>query len=123
MQPLQVLAAPRRMRILELVWVRELAAGDIAAEFNVSWSAISQHLTVLKDAGFIVERREGTKRIYRADKVALGSLRAVVEDHWRNGLNTIKHPPSAWAAGSLDQTRTPDPGRPGGNDVPSRLRS
>ena len=57
----------------------------------VSWSAISQHLTVLKDAGFIVERREGTKRIYRADKVALGSLRAVVEDHWRDGLNAIKH--------------------------------
>ena len=91
MQPLQVIAAPRRMRILELVWEQELAAGDIAAQFNVSWSAISQHLTVLKDAGFIVERREGTKRIYRADKVALGSLRAVVEDHWRDGLNAIKH--------------------------------
>ena len=91
MQPLQVIAAPRRMRILELVWERELSAGDIAAQFTVSWSAISQHLTVLKDAGFIVERREGTKRIYRADKVALGSLRAVVEDHWRDGLNTMKH--------------------------------
>ena len=39
MEPLQVIAAPRRLRILELVWDRELSAGDIAAEFDVSWSA------------------------------------------------------------------------------------
>jgi DNA-binding transcriptional ArsR family regulator len=89
-EPLQVVAAPRRLRILELVWDRELTAGEIAAEFDVSWSAISQHLTVLKTAGFLVERREGTSRIYRADKAALGSLRAVVEDHWRGGLGRIK---------------------------------
>ena len=67
MEPLQVIAAPRRLRILELVWDRELSAGQIAAQFEVSWSAVSQHLRVLKDAGFVVERREGTSRIYRAD--------------------------------------------------------
>jgi DNA-binding transcriptional ArsR family regulator len=89
-EPLQVIAAPRRLRILELVWDRELAAGDIAAEFDVSWSAISQHLTVLKTAGFLIERREGTSRIYRADQAALGSLRSVVEDHWRRGLGRVK---------------------------------
>ena len=90
MEPLQVIAAPRRLRILELVWNRELSAGDIAAEFDVSWSAISQHLSVLRAAGFLVERREGTSRIYRADKAALGSLRSVVEDHWRSNLRRIK---------------------------------
>jgi DNA-binding transcriptional ArsR family regulator len=90
MEPLQVIAAPRRMRILELVWDRELPAGEIAAEFDVSWSAISQHLSVLKAAGFLVERREGTSRIYRADQAALGSLRSVVEDHWRRGLGRVK---------------------------------
>jgi DNA-binding transcriptional ArsR family regulator len=89
-EPLQVIAAPRRLRILELVWDRELSAGDIAAEFDVSWSAISQHLTVLRAAGFLVERREGTSRIYRADKAALGSLRSVVEDQWRRSLGRIK---------------------------------
>jgi DNA-binding transcriptional ArsR family regulator len=89
-EPLQVIAAPRRLRILELVWDRELAAGDIAAQFDVSWSAVSQHLTVLKEAGFVTERREGNSRIYRADKAALGSLRAVVEDHWRSGLDRVK---------------------------------
>jgi DNA-binding transcriptional ArsR family regulator len=78
------------MRILELVWDRELPAGDIAAAFDVSWSAISQHLTVLKAAGFVVERRVGTSRLYRTDKDALGSLRSVVEDHWRRSLGRVK---------------------------------
>ncbi|MGH8825876.1 MAG: metalloregulator ArsR/SmtB family transcription factor [Jiangellaceae bacterium] len=90
MEALQVIAAPRRLRILELVWDRELAAGEIAAHFDVSWSAISQHLSVLKAAGFVVERREGTSRIYRTDQAALGSLRSVVEDHWRQSLGRLK---------------------------------
>jgi DNA-binding transcriptional ArsR family regulator len=89
-EPLQVIAAPRRLRILELVWDRELAAGDIAAQFEVSWSAVSQHLSVLKAAGFVIERRAGRSRFYRADQAALGSLRSVVEAHWRAGLNRLK---------------------------------
>ena len=90
MEPLQVIAAPSRLRILELVWDRELSAGEIAAQFDVSWSAVSQHLRVLREAGFVVERREGTSRIYRTDQAALGSLRAIVEDHWRSGLGRVK---------------------------------
>jgi DNA-binding transcriptional ArsR family regulator len=90
MEPLQVIAAPRRLRILELVWDQELSAGQIAAHFEVSWSAVSQHLRVLKEAGFVVERRQGTSRIYRTDQAALGSLRSVVEDHWRHGLGRVK---------------------------------
>ena len=90
MEPLQVIAAPRRLRILELVWDQELSAGQIAAHFEVSWPAVSQHLRVLKEAGFLVERRQGTSRIYRTDQAALGSLRSVVEDHWRHGLGRVK---------------------------------
>jgi DNA-binding transcriptional ArsR family regulator len=78
------------MRILELVWDRERSAGEIAAQFDVSWSAISQHLTVLRSAGFLLERREGNSRLYRADQTALGPLRAVVEQHWRAGLARVK---------------------------------
>jgi DNA-binding transcriptional ArsR family regulator len=88
--PLQVIAAPRRLRILELVWDTELAAGEIAAQFDVSWGAISQHLTVLKTAGFVTERRAGRSRYYRADKAALGPLRSVVEHHWRGSLDRLK---------------------------------
>lgn len=90
MEPLQVLAAPRRLRILELVWDRERSAGEIASQFDVTWSAISQHLTVLRSAGFLIERREGNSRLYRADQQALGPLRAVVEQHWRAGLGRVK---------------------------------
>lgn len=89
-QPLQVIAAPRRLRILELVWDHEMSAGEIAAHFDVSWPAVSQHLRVLKQAGFVIERRQGTSRIYRADKGALGSLRSAVEAHWRQGLDRVK---------------------------------
>ncbi|MEP6666097.1 MAG: metalloregulator ArsR/SmtB family transcription factor [Nocardioidaceae bacterium] len=90
MEPLRVIAAPRRLQILQLVWDRELSAGEIAAEFDVTWGAISQHLTVLRTAGFIVERRQGNSRFYRADKAALGVLRVVVEEHWRNSLGRLK---------------------------------
>jgi DNA-binding transcriptional ArsR family regulator len=90
MDHLHVIAAPLRLRILELVWDQELAAGEIAAQFEVSWSAVSQHLTVLKSVGFIVERRAGRSRLYRAEPEALGSLRGVVESHWRQGLGRLK---------------------------------
>src|ERR1051326_2538653 len=56
-EPLQVIAAPSRLRILQLVWDREMSAGEIAAQFDVSWSAVSQHLRVLREAGFVAERR------------------------------------------------------------------
>jgi DNA-binding transcriptional ArsR family regulator len=85
-----VIAEPRRLRILELVWEKELAAGEIAAQFDVSWPAISQHLGVLKVAGFVNERREGNSRRYRADQAALGALRVVVESQWRDGLARMK---------------------------------
>ena len=66
MEPLQVIAAPRRLRILQLVWDQELSAGEIAAQFEVSWPAVSQHLRVLKEAGFVVERRQGASRRERS---------------------------------------------------------
>jgi DNA-binding transcriptional ArsR family regulator len=87
---LRVIAAPRRLQILGLVWDKELSAGEIAAEFDVSWGAISQHLTVLKNAGFVTQRRHGTHRFYKTDQAALGSLRVVVEDHWRTSLTRLK---------------------------------
>ena len=83
-------AEPTRRRILQLLARGPSYAGDVAAHFDVTRSAISQHLTVLRTAGFVRERREGTSRIYRADQEALGSLRSVVEEHWRSGLARLK---------------------------------
>jgi DNA-binding transcriptional ArsR family regulator len=88
--PLRIVAAPCRLQILDLVWDRELSAGQIARHFEVTWGAVSQHLTVLRKAGYLTERREGTTRYYRADKQALGTLRVVVEEHWRTSLTRLK---------------------------------
>ncbi len=66
-----------------------LVAGRSSRTANPSRSN-SQHLRVLKEAGSVVERRQGTSRIYRADKDALGPLRSAVEDHWRRGLGRVK---------------------------------
>ncbi len=63
---LKAIAEPRRRQILVLVREGEMTAGEIASHFEVTRPAISQHLTVLKEAGLVSERRDGTKRIYRS---------------------------------------------------------
>jgi DNA-binding transcriptional ArsR family regulator len=85
------IAAPRRRAILRLVRDGELSAGEIAAHFDVTRPAVSQHLRVLKDAKLIVERREGTRRLYRARPEGLAELRAFVEAFWDDGLSRLKH--------------------------------
>jgi DNA-binding transcriptional ArsR family regulator len=90
MDALRVIAAPRRQQILRLVWDRELSAGEIAAAFEVSWSAISQHLTILRTAGFLDERRVRNTRFYRTNQAALGPLRSVIEAYWRSSLEDLK---------------------------------
>lgn len=104
MDPLTILAARRRRQILQLVWDHELAAGEIASHFDVSWPAISQHLKVLREAGYVTERREGTSRLYRADPAALGALRAVVEAQWEDGLARLRD-----AAEAEHRGTPPDP--------------
>jgi DNA-binding transcriptional ArsR family regulator len=86
---LRVIAEPRRRAILQLVWNRELAAGDIAARFDISFPAVSQHLGILRDAGFVAVRREGRARFYRADRKALGPLRPVLERIWNEKLDHL----------------------------------
>lgn len=86
---LQLVAEPRRRAILELVWSRELAAGDIAAHFDVSFPAVSQHLGKLRDAGFVSVRSEGRTRLYRADRKALGPLRPMLEKMWNEKLDRL----------------------------------
>ena len=89
MDALQVVAEPRRREILRLVWDQELTAGDIAGRFDVSFPAVSQHLGVLRDAGFVSVRREGRTRRYRADRKALGPLRPMLERMWNEKLDRL----------------------------------
>ena len=83
---LRAIAEPRRRAILRLVRDDELTAGAIAAHFDVTRPAISQHLTVLRDAGLVVERRDGTRRWYRARPDGTRELRAWLEAFWDDGL-------------------------------------
>jgi DNA-binding transcriptional ArsR family regulator len=87
---LRAIAEPRRRAILRLVWDGELSAGQIASHFDVSRPAISQHLRVLKDAGLVTERREGTWRYYRARPEGLDELRTFLEGFWDDQLHLLK---------------------------------
>lgn len=89
MDSLQIVAEPTRRRILELVWDEELAAGDIAAQFDTTFGAVSQHLGVLRREGLVSVRREGNRRLYRADRDALGPLRGILESMWAATLDDL----------------------------------
>jgi len=87
---LRAIAEPRRRAILRLVAREELAAGEIAAAFDISRTAVSQHLTVLKDAGLLAERRDGTRRLYRARAEGLAALREFLDDLWSGALDAAR---------------------------------
>lgn len=88
---LRALAEPRRREILRLVWSQELPASEIADRFpDVTRPAISQHLAVLKDADLVIERRHGTRRIYRAKPGTVAQLRAFLDDYWTSGLERLR---------------------------------
>ena len=87
---LTAIASPRRRQILSLVRDGELSAGEIAAHFDISWPAISQHLGVLKEAGLVDERRNGTRRLYRARPEGLTEVKAFLEQFWDTRLDALK---------------------------------
>jgi DNA-binding transcriptional ArsR family regulator len=87
---LDAIAEPRRREILGLVRERELAAGEIAAKFEVTRPAISQHLQVLRRAGLLAERRDGTRRLYRARPEGMADLREFLDEFWTKRLNALQ---------------------------------
>jgi DNA-binding transcriptional ArsR family regulator len=89
-ETLKAIAEPRRRAILRLVADDELPAGEIAAAFDVSRTAVSQHLTVLKNAGLLTERRDGTRRLYRARPEGLDGLRQLLNDMWASSLDVAR---------------------------------
>ncbi len=89
MDTLQLVADPRRRAILEMVWDDELAAGDIAARFDVSFGAVSQHLRRLREAGLVAVRKDGNRRLYRAEVASMGPLRDVLQAMWADRLDSL----------------------------------
>lgn len=89
-EALAAIAEPRRREILHLVRDHELAAGRIASHFSVSRPAVSQHLRVLKDAGLLTERREGTHRYYRLRREGLSGIQRYLEALWDDRLDRLR---------------------------------
>src|SRR5947207_4265880 len=87
---LKAIAGPRRRQILALVRDGELSAGEIASHFDVTRPAVSQHLNVLKEAGLVSERRNGTRRLYRARPEGLAELKSFLEGFWDERLDALK---------------------------------
>jgi DNA-binding transcriptional ArsR family regulator len=84
--PMDALGDATRRAIFERLRSGPLSVGEIAAELPVSRPAVSQHLRVLREAGLVTERRNGTRRLYRLDPDGLGELRRYVEDFWTEAL-------------------------------------
>ncbi|KIC42373.1 ArsR family transcriptional regulator [Ruegeria sp. ANG-R] len=78
-----------RRQVFEALADRPRAVGDLAASLPVSRPAVSQHLKVLSDAGLVVCRSEGTRRIYAARPEGLIEMRAWVERYWSNILESF----------------------------------
>ena len=86
---LAVLSNSRRREILQMIWSEERSAGDIAGAFDVSWPATSQNLRLLKSSGLVRERRVGTRRLYTANRAALGPLELVLTQMWQRDLGRL----------------------------------
>jgi DNA-binding transcriptional ArsR family regulator len=88
---LRTLAEPKRCEIVRLVWSQELAAAEIATHFpDVTRSAISQHLGVLRHAGLVTERRDGVRRLYSANQTEMAKLREFLDSFWSESLLRLR---------------------------------
>jgi len=86
----RAIAEPHRREILRLVREEPLSAGEIASNFEISRPAISQHLSVLHEAGLLDMQRDGTRRLYRTQPEAMAGLREYLEQFWQQGLDRLK---------------------------------
>jgi DNA-binding transcriptional ArsR family regulator len=95
----RAIAEPSRRRILAMVRDDEMSAGEIASHFDVSRPAVSQHLAVLRGAGLLSERRQGSSRFYRAKPEGLAELRDFMDGFWTDRLERLR------LAAELEQQR------------------
>ena len=87
---LQALGDPTRRAVLEELRAGPRAVGEIAERLPVSRPAVSQHLRVLKEAGLVTERQNGTRRLYRVDPDGLAELREYLSQFWEEALASFK---------------------------------
>ena len=88
--PLTALGDPTRRSIFERLADRPRAVGELAIDLPISRPAVSQHLKVLKDAGLVIDRRAGNRRIYQLNPDGVGRLRAYLDQFWNQALVAFK---------------------------------
>ena len=86
----RALADPTRRAIFERLARGPRAVGELAREFPVSRPAVSQHLKVLKDAGLVTGRSEGSRRLYRVDPQGVEAMREYLDSFWSDALTAFK---------------------------------
>ena len=84
-----MIAEPRRREILGLVWDDEMAASDIASRFDVTFGAVSQHLSVLREANLVTVKKDGNRRLYRANQDALAPYEEILKTMWSDTLQHL----------------------------------
>ena len=84
------LAEPTRQQIFERLARKALAVGDLAEGLPVTRSAVSQHLKILKDAGLVTSRTEGTRNIYQVDPRGVEAMRDYLDRFWERALANFK---------------------------------
>lgn len=87
---LEALGDATRMAIFQSLAKGPLAVNEIAGAFPVSRPAVSQHLRVLKDAGLVVQKKTGTRRIYEVNPAGIEILRAHLDKMWEQTLSAFK---------------------------------
>jgi DNA-binding transcriptional ArsR family regulator len=87
---LKALAEPRRQQILRLVRTTPRSVGEIADRVDITQQAVSQHLQVLKEAGLVAVRQDGTRRLYVIRPDGLESLDRFLAELWPAGLRRLK---------------------------------
>jgi DNA-binding transcriptional ArsR family regulator len=87
---LSALAEPRRRAILMLVRDEPHSVNEIAAQFDITQQAVSQHLQVLRDAGLVAVRPVGQRRLYAVRTEGLESVRDLLAQLWPQSLETLK---------------------------------
>jgi DNA-binding transcriptional ArsR family regulator len=112
----KALSDPTRRDVFERLADGAKAVGELADELPVSRPAVSQHLKVLKEAGLVIDRAEGTRRVYQIDPAGLGALRAWLDRFWDTALAAFK--------AEIERT-APPPDRPtrGGRDAKTQSKT
>ena len=87
---LEALADPTRRAVWERLTSESLTVGDLAADLPVTRPAVSQHLKVLKAAGLVIDRAEGTRRLYQLDPRGIQALRTYFDQFWTTALASFK---------------------------------